>query len=323
MRPQRQRNFMVVAIEDTAIHLQLPILWVQFFEPQLTLDNMKEEAIEDPLKDLRDEVLRRVGRNLVMFQQIERLMKLLLAKAKFETGPTGPTARHVAHQNAIQKKTLGQLTGELLVGIFTEPVEKTDDEQISEMRMRTSIRFSYSDADQFNRDQVQFAAMVDERNELVHHFLERYQLTDAVSLDAALIDLDEQRERALDLRQRLEQLHDSFLEVGREMAAFLQSPVGKAEIKLMMLRSSKIVRLLAQATQKSVRQDGWTLLSSAGNFIAAEDPAQLPSIKQHFGHRGLQSLVAASDLFDLREEVTANGGKRMLYRIKSGVIEPA
>lgn len=89
---------MVVAFQRTAIHAQLPVTLVQLRWLPLTLRNMEEQTIEDPLKDLRDEVLRRVGRNLMIFQQIERLMKFLLTNANLETGPAGPTEQHLARQ---------------------------------------------------------------------------------------------------------------------------------------------------------------------------------------------------------------------------------
>lgn len=63
--------------------------------------------------------------------------------------------------------------------------------------------------------------------------------------------------------------------------------------------------LLAQATLMIARVDGWTLLSTAGHFVAAEDPELLRSIKRCFGHPNLNALVAAAEIFELLKEANA------------------
>lgn len=282
---------------------------------------MSDDGVASQMTNLLNEVLRRVGRNLLLFQQIELLMKFLVANANIEVGPAGHTAEQLSRVKAIKKKSLGQVCSQYFKEIFAPSVEDTQSENLTEIRVRSSFRMTSADLDQLSRDQVKFEAMTEERNDLVHHFLERCQLTDRESLDAALPYLDSQRERALALQQDLKRIHDTMLEGRQALAAYLRSPEADAAFNLMHVQSSKIVTLLAQATQKLARPDGWTLLSSAGNFIAAEDPEQLPSIKRRFGHQGLRDLVAAADLFELREEATAGGGGRLLFRIRPGAVE--
>jgi len=271
--------------------------------------------------DLRNEVLRRVGRNLLLFQQIELLMKFLVANVSMEVGPRGPTAKHTRRQGGIRKKGLSQIREQFFEEVYSEPIEREDDANITAVRVRSSFRISVTDADLLRRDEEMFEAMTAERNELVHHFLERCQLNDAASLAAALVQLDDQRERVLPLHQNLVLLRETVVEGLQATATFLHSPDGHAAIELMHLQSSRIVSLLAQVTQVIARPDGWTLLSSAGNFIAVKDPEQLQTINQRFGHRGLQSLVSAAEIFEVREELVANGAKHSIYRVKPGATE--
>lgn len=275
----------------------------------------------DGLSVLQNEMLRRIGRNLLLFQQVEILLKFLLANASIETGPSGPPARLRTRQEALKTKTLGQVSGQFFEELRTGPFELPSEEHITEIRIRSSFHISPDDAARLISLEEKFEAMTSERNELVHHFLERCNLSERSSIETALLRLDEQRGRALPLHQELQRLHDSLIEGRKLLVSFFQSPEGEAAIRLMHLQSSRIVTLLANAAQKLARDDGWTLLSSAGRFVSTEDPEQLPMIKRRFGHRGLQSLIAAAEIFELYEEATPGGGKRTLYRIKPGTVE--
>lgn len=278
---------------------------------------MSTEPNEDLLVDLRNEVLRRVGRNLLLYQQIEMLMKFLVVNAVIDGGPSGPSAELLKRQAEVRKKSLGQIRGQFFEELYVEPAEVHNESPPTEIRFRSTFHISLSEAEQLARDQKKFEAMTDERNDLVHHFLESCALTDRLALEAALPRLNAQRENAIPLHDSLRQLHDVLVEGRRVMASFIQSPQGEAAIRLMLLQSSKIVTLLAQATLKHARKDGWTLLSNAGHFIAAEDPEQLLSIKRSYGHKGLQSLVAAADLFEIHEEVIGENNSRPIYRLRT------
>lgn len=281
---------------------------------------MASEQAKETSFPLRDEVLRRVGRNLLLFQQIELLMKFLVMNVSLETGPSGPLAEQHARHEAIRKKSLGQIREQFFEALFTDPPERAEDAPITEPRVTFSFRISGVQAEQLEQEMARFEAMTDERNELAHHFVERFNIWESVSAESALRYLDEQRERTLPLHERVKSLHDTLVQGRKDMAAFFQSPDGIAAMNLMHLQSSRIVALLASATHTLARKDGWTLLSSAGHFIAKHDPEQLPSIRKRFGHKGLQALIAAAELFEIREEPIDNGGTRTIYRIRPDAI---
>lgn len=277
---------------------------------------MSADAASSRLTELQNEVLRRVGRNLLLLQQIELLMKFLLANATIETGPEGLLPAQLERQAGIRKSSLGQIRKQFFEEIFSAPPEYDDDKPVAEFRARSSFRISPGDTNQLLGDQSKFEEMTAERNDLVHHFLERFRLSEESSLQDALLHLDAQRERALPLHEYLKRLHDGLIEGRRTLATFFESPEGRAAMDLMRLQSSRIVSLLLQAAELHSRSDGWTVVSSAANYIAAQDPDQLRSIKRNFGLNGLQSLVEASQLFDLCFEATAKEGRRAIYRVR-------
>lgn len=293
---------------------------MRFRTDRFTLTAMSTEVGLDHVKSLRDEVLRRVGRNVLLFQQVEKLLKYLLSSTNVETGLTGPTSKQLARDGTIQKLTLGQVSDQYFEAIVAEPNDGANDDCGTELIIKTSFRVSPTDSDRLSDDRKKFEAMTRERNDHVHHFLDRCRLEDAASLEAALVFLDEQRERALPLHGSLKQQCETLLESRRSLVDFLQSPEGVSATELMHLQSSRIVTLLAQATLMVARADGWTPLSRAGEVVAAEDPELLRSINRCFGHPNLKALVAAAEIFELLEQATAKGGKRVLYRIRPGAV---
>lgn len=101
-----------------------------------------------------------------------------------------------------------------------------------------------------------------------------------------------------------------------EAAAFWASPAGQAQIDLMMLQSSRIVALMAGISEEYRRPDGWCVLGTAASVLAERAPEELAEMKAKHGHSKLKRLLIASELFELGEEPTANGGARPLFRLR-------
>jgi hypothetical protein len=87
-----------------------------------------------------DEVLWRVGRNVVQFQYVENLLKRLMAQCL----PAGPASKIKAqaekHVEALNISTMGVLAGKLMETVLKSPAEKSvhaDNDEIW-----TSFRFS-------------------------------------------------------------------------------------------------------------------------------------------------------------------------------------
>lgn len=73
--------------------------------------------------------------------------------------------------------------------------------------------------------------------------------------------------------------------------------------------------MLGQVAMATPRADGWTLLSTAGNLIKRESPEELQDLRKRFGQASLKAILLATELFDVGEETTANGGTTTIYRI--------
>jgi hypothetical protein len=261
-----------------------------------------------------DEVLRRVGRNLVVFQQVELVLKCLTTLARFHAPASQFAERFGKHAESMRKKSMGELAGKLVDTVLQPDVGDVTPEDADEAWL--GFRFTIeSDAEAVARHERELKELVDRRNELVHHFLPRWQDAVAGGADAALAWLDAQREAAVALLDRLQGWARTVETARKDHSAFLASDAGQRQVDLVILRSSRLVLMLGQIAMATPRADGWTLLSSAGQLIRRDAPDELEDLGQRFGQPKLKGVLATTELFDVADEPTPGGGTRTIYRI--------
>ena len=208
---------------------------------------------------------------------------------------------------------LRELAGKLVSSVLHPPSEHESPDAIDEAWF--GFRFSVGvDAEFVDRHDQEMRALVDARNDLIHHFLPRWQSAVAGDTDSAITYLDAQRADAVRMLERL-QGWASSLEAGRkQLAAFWASREGERQMELAFLQGSRLVAMLGEIAIRTARSDGWTLLSTAGHLIKREAPAELEELRKRFGYSNLKAVLLASELFDVTEEPTP-GGTRTIYRI--------
>lgn len=261
-----------------------------------------------------DEVLRRVGRNLVIFQRVEHALKFLTTHARFHAPASQFAERFAKHAESIGKKSMGDLAGKLTGTVLMQDERDATPDAIDEAWF--GFRFTIeTDAESVARHEAELKELVDRRNELVHHFLPRWQAAVGGDVETALAWLDAQREAAVGMLDRLQGWARTVETARKEHAAFLASEEGARQMELMFLRSSRLVVMLGQIAMATPRPDGWTLLATAGHLIKREAPDELEGLRARFGHATLKAVLQATELFDVMEEATPGGGTRTIYRI--------
>lgn len=261
-----------------------------------------------------DEVLRRVGRNVVTFQQIEHLLKFLTAHSAVSAPMSELSVRLEQQVAAVQGKTMGMLAGKLMDDVLQPQVDHQAPEEIDEVWL--GFRFSIeADAEFVDRHDQEMRALVDARNDLIHHFLPQWVAAVDGNSESALNYLDAQRAEAGRMLERLTGWARS-IEMGRQqMANYWASPEGQREFEVAFLRSARLVAMLGEIAMRTARADGWALLSTAGHLIRREAPTELADLRKRFGQPGLKGVLLATELFDVNEESLPNGGTRTVYRI--------
>ncbi len=257
----------------------------------------------------RDEVLRRIGRNVVTFQQIEYLLKQLVANAQL-AGPARQLSTLAEKQiEEVRNNTMGALAGKLASSVLQTQWQHETPDDIDEAWARFKFCVG-ADAALVDHHDQEMRALVNARNDLVHHFLPRWHSALDGDTDNAIAYLDGQHADAVRMRKRLQGWATS-LQAGRhQLAAFLASP----EFELTWLQHSRLVAMLGDIAKRTARPDGWALLSAAGHHIKCEAPSELEALDTRFGLSNLKAVLLASALFDVAEESTPHG-TRTLYRI--------
>ena len=263
-----------------------------------------------------DEVFRRIGRNLLLFQHIEHLLKQLMTSARLEGTAQSMQATFDERRARIHKQTLGQLAGQFVDDVLADAGEREAPENIDEAWFSFGFTIQ-TDSAYVEQHTAEMKAVVDARNDLIHHFLPRWSPASEDSTRAALAYLDEQRAQALPMRDRLQGFVNSLQEAAKAHADFVASPEGARQLELQWLRHSRLVLMLGELAAKTDRPDGWMVLATAGNIIQKLEPLELTDLRKRFGHRTLKHLLLATELFDVEEEPTPKGGTRTIYRINS------
>lgn len=244
------------------------------------------------------------------------LMKALVAEQEV-VGPARELLDIRARQAAaLSKKTLGHVVGVLTGNLLTPAMPvldaARDDDvptKLTEPWFRTTFSIEMS-AERHEKVSADLTALVDLRNELVHHFLEKQDIwsengcrADAY-LDACYKQIDERYEE-------LRLWANTALDARHTLASFMRTP-DFAEFLLhgifpggagVAWESSTIVELLRKA-EASLAREGWTPLNDAIALIQAENPEHTP---RRYGCRSWRQVLHESRQFLVRKERTEPG----------------
>lgn len=272
------------------------------------------------LTKIRDEVHRKLGRNVTLFQKIEALLKALVIDSHFSGYASDFERVREKTTKAVNKRTMGQLATPFLKNLTTKPEELS----VLDESKGVYISFGFTiQGEKFYFEQKKsLTLIVSERNELIHHFWQKWNLDSIQGLNLAEQYLDQQHSRIQLEFQNLRILAEMIEEGRKDIADFIASDTGRRALKQQFLRQSTLMSLLCDIAAKEARSDGWTVLSIAVSIINKQVPEEISSLKERYGCKNLKSFMLMTELFDLHEEPTAKGGRRMLYRIKSAAIAP-
>jgi len=286
--------------------------------------------IETGLQALQQEVQRKLGRCMLRLQQYERLLKALVASTALE-GPVEELSAVRARQVAgASDKSLGTLMRIFTASHLTSkpPMDKTSASGTSNGDKSpdvawASMRFSISMPPQiYEQTKVGLAELVVLRNDLVHHLIEHFDISDESGcrgesnhLDSCYEQIDGQfkllKTWAVSLTES-QALASSFLASRAFEDAFVHgiNPDGSVSWP-----RSTIVECLRRA-ETACHVDGWTPLDVAIRFISKEHREQVPS---RYGCRTWRQILKQSRQFEVRSVPgSSNGTGRSWYRSSVG-----
>lgn len=266
------------------------------------------------------EVQRKIGRNLLLLQHVETMLKTLLTQSRLAGATPEALERNRAERKKlIESSTLGMLAGkfttEVLVGMPMDPDENEDEPKFLE----GYVSFKYeltAEKDYVAQRTRSLQLIVDERNELVHHFLSKWNLMSEESAQAATLHLDQQHLRVAAEAKTLKSNLEALQRLARLQTNLMSSPEYEKQMEKMWLYGSKIVLLLVGMSRKAKQQDGWVRLIDADPLLKIKAPEDRASLKAMYGYDQLKPLLLATEVFDLRENLLPNGNSNVLFKLR-------
>jgi hypothetical protein len=255
---------------------------------------------------------------MLRLQQYERLLKSMVASMAVE-GPFEQLQAKRAGQVAnASDKSLGTLvrmfTGSHLIPTPSDgekaPGDTSSDGQPADVawaRMRFNISMS---PERYAETTAGLAELVALRNDLVHHFIERFDISDEDGCCAAVAHLDTCYEQIEGHSGRLKDWAASFAETQALASSFLQSKSfedmfvhGINQDGSVCWPRSTIVECLRVA-ETACQVDGWTSLHAAIAFISKENRDQIPS---RYGCKTWRQVLKKSGQFEVRSVAGSDG----------------
>lgn len=267
-----------------------------------------------------NEVLQKIGRNMMLFQELEYLLKHIILTGNISGNVRDFQAIRTKQIATVSKQTMGQLVGQYIQNTHSES-EFDDDESDEVSEAYVSFRFRIErDSVYYEAKKEALSSLVNERNELVHHLLPQFDPSSTQSRHDIAKKLDIQSEKVRSEVKELKEIAKSLQEAAKRLSDFLGSAEGTNFFEKSHLRSSRLVLLLGDIAEQVQRSDGWTLLNTASQLIRQHAPDEIALLKANYGHSTLKSLILASEMFEVFEEATQKGGVRVLYRLKPSLM---
>ena len=188
-----------------------------------------------------DEVYRKLGRNVVAFQKLEKLLKTLAFPTNIE-GPVADLPRIIAkRRKSIDKMSMGKLADEFHNGVFDKQ-DPLDREVLDPTKHCVSFGFRQEfDCKIEEAEKRALKSLVTERNRLIHRELECLDLNCDESCRALVVKLDEQYVR---IERQLHDYHAHW-EVQKKasllLVEFINSDEGRAALGTGCINATSLV----------------------------------------------------------------------------------
>lgn len=267
------------------------------------------------LKTTQDEVFRRMGRNLLLFQHIEGLLKFLLSCHKAGGEPVDFKEKQQKRVDTMNRTTLGNLVDKYGTEVLKDAGAEIPEEESPADWLTFSFRIS-GDAEFVEAMRRDLKLMTEQRNELVHGFLPRWQPDSPEKLEETLAYLNTQHENVLSMHEHLRTAASQIQETGKKLSEFMASEECRKQSEQIWLQASPLVLLLMDVTFQAHRKDGWTYLAHAGRLANKELPEEVKNLNERYGFKTLKKLLIGSEMFDVFDEPLSEGRFRTLYKNK-------
>jgi hypothetical protein len=179
--------------------------------------------------EIADEVLRKIGRNVVNFQKMEGMLNVLVAGANI-SGPIDEIKSILEKKKkSTNKMPMGKLSDEFIKAIYSE----SDLEEPPQDSNKTWISFSFrveNGEKLIHELRKTHRFIVSERNRLIHKMLINFDASSTEICEQLISDLDDQAERLRPEYDNLRGLLKNFFEGRKELGKAMLSEEFRAKL---------------------------------------------------------------------------------------------
>jgi hypothetical protein len=251
-----------------------------------------------------------IGGNVLLFQEMEQLLKTLLPRATISISPDQDVRAEKARRHAaVEKSTLGNLVNRFIDEIL-DPNEPDLPDDSGQVRIDASIRLKFDAAEERDAMIQRLTKLVDGRNHLVHHLLSEVDVNSSASWRSIQGDLEEQQRQTL---AEIETLRP-MVEMNDRILASLAHPEIQRELAYGPIREQLIERL-QKAARKSTAPDGWTSLREVIRMDGATTGDSLAALLKAYEIPKVSAFLEAVGGFEVRHVADPKGKSRTFFRI--------
>lgn len=279
-----------------------------------------ESDMRNPTEVAQLEMQQKLGRCMLRLQQYERLLKTMVANTTVESSLENLTAvltNQAADTNTMTLGTLVRLftrdyliDGEQVVDATDAPLE---DVEIAAKTPSVKVQFAMSmSTERYRQTIAALTELKEMRNDLVHHLIERFDISDAGGCLAATRHLEDcyqtidehlgQLKEWADGQARVRELAQSFWQSKEFENSFVHGINPDGTVRW---QQSTIIECLRNA-ESACKQEGWTSLDVAIGFIRQEYPDQTPTL---YRCKTWRQVLMNSEQFDLRREAGSEASR--------------
>ena len=172
----------------------------------------------------RDELLRRIGRNVVNFQYLENLLRSMIPALENEGTLSNWQSSIAATTKKHKKSSLGSLADTFLDGIFYDPMaeELDTDAAPTEISVRVGFQIEVTPEHAAERKRG-LKKLVSERNRLIHREVLGVDLESSQQCELLSARLDEQNDQIREQLDYFNTLRKTQREAYAELVKYMQT----------------------------------------------------------------------------------------------------
>lgn len=272
---------------------------------------------DDELAEWKSKTYQLVGRNVLLFQQMEHLLKFILPRSTVSiSSETDVPLMVTGRRSAVETCTLGTLVKRFIAEVC-DPNDPDPTSDAEDVNLTSTVRLRFNAPAERDVRLQRLDDLVKERNRLVHHLLSEVDFNSLASMRSIQNELEDQYQKVLSEIESLRQL----VEIIAVSGAFVAHPEMGLEFVCGPIREHLVEKLRLEAG-KSAHPDGWTSVSAA---IQSDRPISSDIIRDLLGRldiRNLSAFLEAVGGFEIRHDKDQKGRTKTFYRV-TGTQNPA